>query len=259
MKDLKTKKDPIRRRIGVLTTLLLVFAVLLCLTVTIQVLSKGYVNLFGYSLFRVVTGSMEPTIPVGSLLVCRQIGLDGVQVGDIICFRAQESAIFGRMMTHRVIGVFTAPDGSLFFETRGDANLVADGFMVSQTNFVGKVIWHTGANNVLSSIVSFFSNKIGFLACIVIPILLLGGLLMQECVSNIRAELYKAMRELEKESAPKEPMPELEITEEERKEMYERIRAELIEELRQSAEQVKTEPQSAGSAAGAEAGSEKCI
>jgi len=241
MSNLKTKKDPIRRRINVLTTILLVFAVLLCLTVTIQVLSKGYVNLFGYSMFRVVTGSMEPTIPVGSLLLCKQVDMDAVQVGDIICFRARESAILGQMVTHRVTGIFTAADGSLLFETRGDANLAADGFMVSQINFVGKVTWYTGANSVLSSILSFFSNKIGFLACIVIPILLLGGLLMKECVNNIRSELYKAMRELEREEAPGEPMPELEITEEERKEMYERIRAELIEELMQGAEQSKTE------------------
>lgn len=232
-------EHPSRQRINVLITVLLIFAVLLCLWVTVQVIGKGYVNLFGYSTFRVVTGSMEPTIPVGSLLICKQVGMETVQVGDIICFRAEESAIFGQMVTHRVTAVFPMVDGSLLFETRGDANLVADGFMVSQNNFVGKVIWYTGANNVLSSILSFFSNKIGFLACIVIPILILGGFLMKECVNNIRAELQKAMDELERESAPKEPL--LELTEEERSEMYERIRAELIEEMMQGAEQSKTE------------------
>ncbi len=236
-------EHPSRQRINVLITVLLIFAVLMCLWVTVQVVGKGYVNLFGYSMFRVVTGSMEPTIPVGSLLICKQTGMETVQVGDIICFRAQESVIFGQMVTHRVTGIFSAADGSLLFETRGDANLVADGFMVSQNNFVGKVVWYTGANNVLSSILSFFSNKIGFLACIVIPILLLGGLLMKECVNNIRSELRKAMEELERESVP-ETSPEdilLELTEEERNEMYERIRAEVIEELMQGAEQSKTD------------------
>lgn len=237
-------ENPIRRRINVLITVLLVFAVLLCLWVTFQVIGKGYVNLFGYSLFRVVTGSMEPTIPVGSLLVCKHVGMEAVQLEDVICFRAQESAIFGQMVTHRVTGVFPMADGGLLFETRGDANLTADGFLVSQTNFVGKVIWHTGASSVLSSILSFCSNKIGFLACIVIPILILGGLLMKDCVNNIRAELQKAMDELEREtvSAEPEPDPLLEMTEEERKEMYERIRAEVLEELMKgAAEQSKTD------------------
>lgn len=232
-------ENPIKRRINVLITVLLIFAVLLCLWVLFQVIGKGYVNLFGYSLFRVVTGSMEPTIPVGSLLVCRQVGMEAIQVEDIVCFRAQESAIFGQMVTHRVTGIFTAADGGLLFETRGDANLAADGFLVSQTNFVGKVIWHTGASSMLSSVFAFFSNKIGFLACIIIPILLLGGLLMKDCVSNIRMELQKAMDELEREANPPEPV--VELTEEERNEIYERIRAELIEELMQGAEQSKTE------------------
>lgn len=232
-------ESPAKKRISVLISALLILAVLLCLWVTVQVIGKGYANIFGYSMFRVVTGSMEPTIPVGSLLICKQVGMESVQVGDIICFHAQESTIFGQMVTHRVTGIFTAADGRLLFETRGDANLVADGFMVSQTNFVGKVTWYTGASNMLSSVFSFFSNKIGFLACIVIPILLLGGLLMKECVSNIRMELRKAMEELEKEAAPQD-VP-VEISEEERKEMYERIRAELIEELMQGAEQSKTE------------------
>ena len=237
-------ETPIRRRINVLITVLLVFAVLLCLWVTFQVIGKGYVNLFGYSLFRVVTGSMEPTIPVGSLLVCKHVGMEAVQSEDIICFRAQESAIFGQMMTHRVTGVFPMADGSLLFETRGDANLTADGFLVSQTNFVGKVIWHTGASSVLSSILSFCSNKIGFLACIVVPILILGGLLMKDCVNNIRSELQKAMDELERGPVSPEPDPEplLELTEEERQEMYERIRAEVLEELMKgAAEQSKTD------------------
>ena len=234
-------ETPIKRRINFLITALLIFAVLLCLWVTFQVIGKGYVNLFGYSLFRVVTGSMEPTIPVGSLLICRQIGMENVQVGDIICFRAQESVIFGQMVTHRVTAILPAVDGSLLFETRGDANLAADGYLVSQINFVGKVVWYTGANSVLSSVFSFFSNKISFLACIVIPILLLGGLLMKDCVTNIRFELQKAMDELERQSAPEETLPLPEMTEEERNEMYERIRAELIEELMQGAEQSKTD------------------
>ena len=92
---------------------------------------------------------------------------------------------------------------------------------------------------MLSSVFSFFTNKVGFLACIVLPILLLGSLLMKDCVKNIRSELEEAMEELERQSAPKDPL--LEMTEEERNEMYERIRAELIEELMKGAEESKAD------------------
>ena len=239
MEDLEIQESPVRRRVNVLITVLLILAVLLCLFVVIQVLGKGYVNIAGYSLFRVVTGSMEPEIPVGALLICEQVEMDTVQVRDIICFRAQDSAILGKMMTHRVVDVLNGADGSVMFETRGDANLASDGYLVTQTNFVGKVIWYTGANSLLSEIFSFFTNKVGFLACIVFPCLLLAGLILKDCVKNIKNELQATLDHLEDE--PEETLLPLELTEQERNEMYERIRAELIEELKRSAEDTKTE------------------
>ena len=157
-----------------------------------------------------------------------------MEVGDIICFRAQETAIFGRMMTHRVMEVYPAADGGVQFVTKGDANLSLDGYLLTQTNFVGEVIWYTGEDSVLSSIFSFFTNKVGFLACVVFPCLLLAGLILRDSVRNIRSELQEAVKELERGNAPKDPL--LEMTEEERQEMYERIRAELIEELMNGAE-----------------------
>ena len=239
MKEQELEERPVKRRINVLLTVLIVLAALLCLHATVQVLSKGYVNCGGYSLFRVVTGSMEPTLPVGTLLLTEQTDMQDVQMGDIICFQAQESAIFGKMMTHRVVGIHTGADGALLFETKGDANLAQDGYLVTQTNFVGKVIWYTGAGNVLSSILSFVTNKVGFLACIVLPCFLLAGLLLRDCVQNIRQELKLAMDEMAEETDVR-----LELTQEEREEMSKRIRAELTEELMhgaQGAQKAETE------------------
>lgn len=239
MEDLEMQESPLQRRLNALVTVLLVFMVGLCLFVTIQVISNGYVNIAGHSLFRVVTGSMEPTIPVGSLLITDEVELDEVQVGDIICFRAQQSAIFGRMMTHRVTDIYPAADGSLLFETKGDANLVSDGYLVSQDNFVGKVIWFTGEGNILSTIFSLFTNKLGFLACIVIPCLALATLILQDCVRNVRREMLEAVRELERERRERPADPLANMTQDDRNEMYERIRAELIEELIHGAEHPK--------------------
>ena len=53
----------VQRAVSLLVTLMLILAVLLCLYVVVQVMSNGYVNIGGYMMFRVVTGSMEPTIP----------------------------------------------------------------------------------------------------------------------------------------------------------------------------------------------------
>ena len=57
MEDLNLQQTPAQRRVNILITVLLVLVVGLCLYVTLQVMTKGYVNLFGYSMFRVVTGT----------------------------------------------------------------------------------------------------------------------------------------------------------------------------------------------------------
>lgn len=243
VEELNMEQTPVRRKISVLITVLLILAVLLCLYIVLQALTQGYVNIFGFSLFRVVTGSMEPTLSVGTLLVSKEVEMAAVDVGDIICFRAQESAIFGKMMTHRVTEIMETADGALMFVTKGDANLTVDGYYVTAANLVGKVIWYSGASSLLSKIFSFFTNKVGFLACIVFPSLCIAGLILRDCVTNIRKELQQVMDELESEP---EAVQDAALNPEEYHAMYERIRKELLEELSARADET-TESENAGS------------
>lgn len=244
MEELEESNESVlQRRISILVTILLILAVLVCIYVVIQVMSNGYVNIGGFMMFRVVTGSMEPTIPVGALLMTRQVDIGSIQMDDIICFRTQEAAIWGKIVTHRVVGIAADVSGGVLLETKGDANLVMDGYLVSGDNFIGKVIWHTGDGSIVANILSLFTNKIGFLGCIVFPCLILAGLILRECVSNIRTELQAALEEMERleKQSNWELDPLCGMTQEEYHEMYERIRAELIEELMQCAEILEEE------------------
>lgn len=230
-----SRSERLQRQMSLLVTVLLILAVALCLYTAIQVLSHGYVNLGGFMMFRVVTGSMEPTIPVGALLVTQQVEIESIQIDDIVCFRTQVSEIWGKIVTHRVVNMFQTGDGVLLLETKGDANLVADGYFVDRTNFVGKVIWHTGDGSVLANILSLFTSKIGFLGCIVLPSLLLSAIILKDSVGSIRQELQMVleMEQLQQKQASWEDDPLCGMTQEEYNEMYERIRAEIMEELRQ--------------------------
>ena len=116
---------------------------------------------------------------------------------------------------------------------KGDANVVADGYYVSEENFIGKVIWYTGDGSVLASVFSFFTNKVGFLGCIVFPCLLLAGLVLQNSVNNIRKEMERVRQELNNPTAKAEVTedPLTSMTDREYEEMISRIRQELTEEL----------------------------
>ena len=81
----------------------------------------------------VQTGSMEPTIPVGSVCFVNQhISYQNIHTGDIIAFRLGGNAT----VTHRVMKI--EPDG---MTTKGDANHVEDSALVTKQNYVGKTIF----------------------------------------------------------------------------------------------------------------------
>ena len=225
-----------QKGISVAVSALLVMTVALCLYAAIQAMTKGYVQIFGISMFRVVTGSMEPQIPVGALLLTKATDIDKIALRDVVCFRTQDAAIWGKVVTHRVVEILQM-NGEVLLRTQGDANLASDGYLVDQYTLIGKVIWHTGDGSVLAGIFSFFTNKVGFLGCIVLPCLLLSGLLLKNCVSNIRQEMQQFMMEMEHPAEKAETITDpLEgMTPEEYNAMYERIRAELTEELMQRA------------------------
>lgn len=259
MEKTKKNKTTESKILSRMVTLLLIFAIALCLFVTVQVLSRGYASFAGFSLFRVATGSMEPEIPAKSLIVTKYEDIENIQVRDVVCFRAQSPSMMGKTITHRVISKDTI-DGKICLQTQGDANPTADAYYVTQDNLVGKVIWCSGEDNFFADFVAFFTNKIGFLALVAFPCLLIAGIILRDCVGNIKGDLKKVLEEMAQEDNDKkdprengeseqsteqeEPSeqtvsPASHMTDEEYEKMRERIRAELIEELKQDDDREK--------------------
>ncbi len=117
---------------------------------------------FGWRVDAVLTGSMEPRLKVGSLVVTVPVEPDTIKVGDIITFRP---ATGGRnTITHRVIGI--EQNSPLRFETMGDANIRSDSNTVLQQNVVGKVYFHVSS---LGFLTEFLKTPLGFVFGMVIP------------------------------------------------------------------------------------------
>lgn len=215
-----------------LSSLALVIAVVLCLTVVVQVTTNGYVQIGGYSLFRVITGSMEPEIPVNSLLICKKTPIEQVAVGDIVCFKSLNPKILGSVVTHRVVSV-SKEEGKTMLETKGDANLTADVEWVDQTNLIGKVNYSTKGKNIFASVVDILTDKIGFLVLILFPTLLIAGFILRSCMLSMRKGIDEALAEEKRIQAQREKG----YTPEEYAQMRDRIKQELLEELKHDAAQ----------------------
>lgn len=229
---MRTMEEKSKKR-EIAGTIVLCFAVLFSLFISIQIVVRGYADIAGYSVFRVVTGSMEPTLSVNALVVSHKSDIEKIKVKDIVVFRSPTGAGSDRIVTHRVVSVVWE-NGTAALETRGDANPVADSRMVRQKDLIGKVIWYSDKEGGIVSVMGFLGSKTGFLACIALPILLLGGLILRSCIVSIQKDLYRAQRELAREG---EIEAASHISHEEYEEIYDKIRAELIEELKNNHEQ----------------------
>jgi len=128
--------------------------------------------LTGHQLFIVGGGSMEPSIPIGSLVVVVRTDPMTVAVGDIVTIRADN----GVVVTHRIARVVDLAEGR-FFELKGDANQSPDGSLVPARAIVGAVEHYVPYAGYAQAFLSTGSGVIATLA--VLGALLLAYLLLE--------------------------------------------------------------------------------
>ena len=127
MKNKKMKKNPIATSCSVLGTILLIIIIAACVPLTVP-------RVMGYQIYSVVTGSMEPEIPVGSMVYVKSIAPKDLKEKDVVAFYGGRDT--NAIITHRVVSnnVIT---GQL--TTKGDANATEDMNPVSYSDVIGIV------------------------------------------------------------------------------------------------------------------------
>ena len=175
------------RVINVISGLVIAVAVVVLLSVVFT--PAGEVpSICGYSFLRTLTGSMEPAIPVHSLVVVQQVDASQLAVGDVITFRSTNEALEGSLNTHRIVAV-EGTGNDLRIRTKGDANAAEDTEQVAPQNVVGRVVFVCAWVGVLASLLS---NPLLFFPLIVAP---LAILLVVEMVKLVRSTQEVAQAE----------------------------------------------------------------
>ena len=146
------------------SAIIIAAAVLVLLTVVLTK-SGDVPNILGYSVFRVMTGSMEPAIETDSLIVVKRVEASEIKIGDVISFFSQDPAHGGAVNTHRVTAI--EQNGEEWnFVTKGDANQLEDKYVTSSKDLIGKVVY---VSHVMGIIVHLLSNPLIFIPVIVLP------------------------------------------------------------------------------------------
>ncbi len=124
----KHKDEKMIRKIWNIVTAVLVAAIAI-----FAILLVG-ARLFGIQVYAVISGSMEPNYPVGSLIYVKKAEPEEIKVNDVITFVLPNEM----PATHRVIEIDNKNE---YFKTKGDNNEEADGSPVHFKNLIGKPIF----------------------------------------------------------------------------------------------------------------------
>ena len=114
--------------VDVLTfSVFLVLVLIILSRVKMMVSGKEYFDVFGYSIFNVATGSMEPVISQNDIIIVKEE--KDYDINDIVTFKSDNAYV-----THRVI----SKSGNSIV-TKGDANNAKD-VSIKKDDIIGKVV-----------------------------------------------------------------------------------------------------------------------
>ena len=138
--------------------------------------------------FTVLTGSMQPTLPPGSLVVSRTVDVDTIEIGDVVTYQLESNR--PEVVTHRVVGVGFGSSGERLLVTRGDANTVDDA-PVREVQVRGVLAYHVPYLGHLNTWVGI--NRPGWLLKGVAGLLIGYGLVL--VTGGVRDRLRRAQSE----------------------------------------------------------------
>lgn len=106
------------------------------LTVILALAAMGLalLRVFGFQIFAVLSGSMEPEYPVGALIFVDP--RCSAAQGEVITFLLDENTV----VTHRIAEIVPCSDGVTRYRTKGDANETPDFTLVHPDNVIGAPI-----------------------------------------------------------------------------------------------------------------------
>ena len=131
--------------------------------------TKGEAFAPKFSIYTIVSGSMEPTINKFDVIVNTKVdNIEDVKINDVITFISTWKVTYGMTITHRVVGTKKLDNGETCLVTRGDNNTQEDETCVEKGNIIGVT---KAVIPGLGKVQFFLSSKTGWLFVILIPAL----------------------------------------------------------------------------------------
>ena len=178
------KRSARRKKINLIFKIL-IYSVILPITIyNLSLIIMSYIkadetpSFFGIKTYAVISGSMQPELKIGDVIVVKHVSNNELNVGDIISFRKDDSIITHRISEKSING----------YTTKGDFNNVEDSGKVKYEDIEGKVIFKIP---YIGKIVFAIKNKIFIIITVIMVFLTYMHNLKLKAKKEIRSEKRK--------------------------------------------------------------------
>ena len=134
---------------------------ILWLLVALAVFLVVTTGIFKWQYKTVVSGSMDPAIEVGGMVVALPANPQSLESGDIITYYSPE---YRQPLVHRIVEKHEG--GQVYFSTKGDANGARDAYLLPAQDVQGKVSLYVP---LLGYVPHFFRSASGLILIIAVP------------------------------------------------------------------------------------------
>jgi len=152
-----------------ITVCIVAFSLVVTLDIIISRKNGGTPKIGNFTVYEIVSGSMEPHIPVGSIVIDRITDAKTLKIGDVISFYNKSSGS-SIVVTHRIDDIYKQSNGQIVFTTKGDANKTSDSNPVTAENIIGRVGIHIP---YVGYAINFVTTKAGLFITVIGPLMIL--------------------------------------------------------------------------------------
>lgn len=174
---------------SVLGTLIITVVLVTCIPAAVP-------RIFGYEIYNIVSGSMEPELSVGSAVYVKQLPEEEYRVGDVIAFYVNDS-----IMVHRLIEI---DEEHHEFHTKGDANAAEDMNPIPVLHVIGRMEYKISSIGKLMVLYSTLMGKIYVICFLFVGILfhMISGMLVSMKKLKLQKEKQDQQNQMDLEEKP---------------------------------------------------------
>lgn len=161
----------VRKILNVIITVILILLIVLVVFLFIMRATGSTPSIFGFSVFRVQTDSMTPTLQVGDVILTKSVPAEEIHLGDIITYECRSGDLEGQTITHRVAMEPEERDGVYYYRTKGDKEGAALDEEITYEQVKGRF---ECTMPLIDKLYSFFLSPLGLIVFIGVIVVLFG-------------------------------------------------------------------------------------